>query len=83
MKLSSLTVIVQYRRELKDLRTARNAIASSSGTMSCTRWLDGVEHNFVAVLGAAAIKSDLAARLDMRIAEVVRNLEAHGIVVDE
>lgn len=84
MKLSMLTVVQQHRRELSDLRKARKAldITGVSG-LTCHKWLDGFEHNFVSVLGAKVIKDGLIRALDLRIGEVVRNIETHGIDVDE
>lgn len=84
MKLSSCDIIVEYRTALKSLRAAVRSLRSEShGKLNCHTWSDGVQHDFCALLSKPLLKSNLIEMLNHEIAEIVRALEAHGVVVDE
>lgn len=89
MKLSMLTAVVDHRRRLKDLRKARTACEVSigaisvTGSITCKAFHFGEEINLITVLGATDIRASLRELLDQRIAETVREIEAHGVDVDE
>ncbi len=82
MKLSSTPMIVEYRAKLTSLRAARNSL-DGDRNISCSTWYRGEEYNFCALLSKTAVKQSLAILLDREIAETVRSLEAHGVIVDE
>jgi hypothetical protein len=84
MKLSSTEVIVEYRVRLKLLRAARAAVTDAAGgKLSCHTWHHGEEYDFSALLSKTNLKAQLRAMLDHEINEIVRAIEAHGVVCDE
>lgn len=84
MKLSSINVVSEYREQLRTLRHARNSIAAGlPGSFNCKTWYHGEQIDFSVLIGKSKMKTELGRLIDHEIAETVRLLQAHGVVVDE
>lgn len=84
MNLSSTETMMDYQRKLKALRTARTACLDGvGGIRKCYTHLCGEEIDFVKLLGSRTIMQQVRVLLDAEIATIIREIEAHGVVVDE
>ena len=84
MKLSSVEMVSEYRATLKALRLARNAVVGEQGNkLVCKTWHMGVEHDFCMLLTKGVVRHNLTGMLDREIVVVKREIEAHGVDVDE
>lgn len=83
MNLSSAELMVEYRAKLKTLRKARKACDPGHNTVSVKTWYHGEEFDLAALLSKASVRAQLAIMLDREIAALTRDIEAHGVNVDE
>jgi hypothetical protein len=83
VKLSSVEIISEYRATLKALRAALRACGDGSNKLTCSTWHYGEQFDFCMLLGKGKIKGALAGMIQHEIEETKRDIEAHGVVVDE
>lgn len=82
MKLSSAPIVIEYRDKLAKLRALRDALIKGSTKPTVWVMVDGENLDLVSLLGPTNIKRELVGIITDEVGNLIRQIEAHGVVVD-